>query len=103
MWRVAGELEQAGGAGGAELAKDGSQRVYGARTDPLSLSRTHVSLTSTAFMLSVLSGNGQTEAIKLIKKLSIMKNYLSCSSGFCVALECNDLFTHGFTLASHAT
>lgn len=43
MWRVAGEQEQAGGAGGAELAEDGSQRVHGARTDPLSLSRAHVS------------------------------------------------------------
>lgn len=46
MCRVAGKQEQAGGAGGvAELAEDGSQRVHGARTDPLSLSRTHVSLT----------------------------------------------------------
>lgn len=45
MWRVAGEQELAGGAGRAELAEDGSQRVHGARTDPLSLSRTHVSLT----------------------------------------------------------
>lgn len=46
MWRVAGEQEQTGGGrGGAELAEDGSQRVHGARTDPLSLSRTHVSLT----------------------------------------------------------
>lgn len=46
---MAGEQEQTegeGGAGGrAELAEDGSQRVHGARTDPLSLSRTHVSLT----------------------------------------------------------
>lgn len=33
-----------GGAGGAELVEDGSQRVHGARTDPLSLSGTHVSL-----------------------------------------------------------
>lgn len=49
MWRVAGEQEQTEGGGGvggrAELAEDGSQRVHGARTDPLSLSRTHVSLT----------------------------------------------------------
>lgn len=48
MWRVAGKQEQAGG-----LAEDGSQRVHGARRDPLSLSRTHVSLTSLAFLLSV--------------------------------------------------
>lgn len=46
-----------GGQGGAELAEDGSQRVHGARTDPLSLPRTHVSLTQPAFLLSVLSGN----------------------------------------------
>lgn len=45
MWRVAGDQEQAGGAGGEEVAEDGSQRVYGARRDPLSLTRTHVSLT----------------------------------------------------------
>lgn len=45
MWRVAGEQQQAGGEGGAELVEDGSQRVHGARTDPLSLSRTHVSRT----------------------------------------------------------
>lgn len=45
MWRVAGDQEQPGGAGVADLAEDGSQRVHGARTDPLSLSGTHVSLT----------------------------------------------------------
>jgi len=53
MWRVAGKQEQAGGGRGAELAEDGSQRVHGARRDPLSLSRTHVSLTSLAFLLTV--------------------------------------------------
>lgn len=46
MWRVAGEQEQV--RGGAEVAEDGSQRVHGARTEPLSLSRTHVSLDSPA-------------------------------------------------------
>lgn len=51
MWRVAGEQEQTGGQRRAELAKNGSQRVHGARTDPLSLSRTHVSLTKPAFLL----------------------------------------------------
>lgn len=41
-----GWITGAGGgrAGGTELAEDGSQRVHGARTDPLSRSRTHVSL-----------------------------------------------------------
>ncbi len=57
MWRVAGEQELAGGEGRAELAEDGSQRVHGARTDPLSLTRTHVSLTKN--LLSVLFGNVQ--------------------------------------------
>lgn len=42
MWRVAGKQEQ---AGGAELGENGSQRVHGSRRDPLSLSRTHVSVT----------------------------------------------------------
>lgn len=59
MWRVAGEQEQAGGAGGAEVAEDGRQRVHGARTEPLSLTRTHVSLTIPVFLLNVLSGNVQ--------------------------------------------
>lgn len=46
MWRVAGEQEQSGGGGpgGTELAENGSQRVHGGKHDPLSLSRTHVSL-----------------------------------------------------------
>lgn len=43
MWRVAGEQQEAGGGRGAELVEDGSQRVHGARTESLSLSRTHVS------------------------------------------------------------
>ncbi|GLD68547.1 transforming acidic coiled-coil-containing protein 2 isoform X1 [Lates japonicus] len=44
MCRVAGKQEGAGGV--AELAEDGSQRVHGARTDPLSLSRTHEDVTA---------------------------------------------------------
>lgn len=51
---------QGGGAGGPKLAEDGSQRIHGARTDPLSLSRTHVSLSRPASLHSVDEASGQT-------------------------------------------
>lgn len=48
-----GEQEQAAGAGVGEPVDDGSQRVHGDRTEPLSLTRTRVSFRCSAFLLRV--------------------------------------------------
>lgn len=67
MWRVAGEPEQTGGSGGPELAEDGSQRVHGGRTGPLSLSRTHVSSNSLHLCSALRGVIEQIGAIPLMK------------------------------------
>jgi len=78
MWRVAGEQEQAGGAGVAELAEDGSQRVHGARTDTLSLSGKHVSLKSSAVKLSVLSENVERFSLRGLLYQTWLCIHLAC-------------------------